>query len=74
MEDPAPWRRFKDYLPGQIERGILEQGDEVSVKYEARDRGINAKSARKAFYALADEGKLQAPPPPRGCGKTFMVL
>jgi DNA-binding GntR family transcriptional regulator len=68
--DPRPWVQLKNLLARQIEQGILEPGDEVAVTHEAQDFGVAPVSARKAFRALVEEGKLISP---QGQGKPYQV-
>lgn len=63
MDDPTPWKRFKAELIRQIEAGVLEPGDEVSIVIEARDFGLSYRPARRAFDSLVSEGWLLPPVP-----------
>ena len=57
-EDPLLWRKLKNQIITEIESGILEPGDEVTVKYEAQDFKVSPQTAAKAFKALVEEGWL----------------
>jgi len=56
--DGLLWRKFRAQVIREIEAGILEPGDEVTVKYEAHDAGIHPITAAKALTALVAEGWL----------------
>lgn len=68
--DPRAWVQLKNLLAVEIEKGILEPGDEVSLTLEAKDFGVNLRTAQKALRALAEEGKLI---PPQGHGRPYRV-
>jgi DNA-binding transcriptional regulator YhcF (GntR family) len=54
--DGLLWRKFRAQVIREIEAGILEPGDELTVKYEAHDAGIHPITAAKALTALVAEG------------------
>jgi DNA-binding transcriptional regulator YhcF (GntR family) len=56
--DSRPWVQLKEFLSMQIEQGILKPGAEVPLTREAKEFGVDQKTAQKAFRALAEEGKL----------------
>ena len=62
--EPVRWRGFADDLIRQIETGVLEPGDEVSVKYQAEEWKCPQGTAAKAFEDLVRRGLLLRPSRP----------